>query len=103
VNRRTASHLVGAAVGLVGLGYVVRLLKTQGEAASELILSADPVALGASLALGLAGMTLIGLAWNRLLAILDRPMGTADAMRAYFVGQLGKYVPGGVWAIVGRG
>lgn len=41
-------------------------------------------------------------AWRVTLASLGTPVPMAPAARVFFVGQLGKYVPGSVWAIVGQ-
>jgi glycosyltransferase 2 family protein len=42
------------------------------------------------------------LAWRRLLADLGSPIHLAPAGGIFFVGQLGKYVPGAVWSIVAQ-
>ncbi len=42
------------------------------------------------------------LAWRALLADLGSPLPLTAAIRVMFLGQLGKYVPGGVWAIAGQ-
>jgi uncharacterized membrane protein YbhN (UPF0104 family) len=101
--RRRVARVVGTLVGLAGLYYVVRLVLDQRQEAGRLVEEVQPGLLVGALLLGLAGMTIIGLTWNLLLGALDRPLPTRVALRAYFVGQLGKYVPGGVWTIVGRG
>lgn len=41
-----------------------------------------------------------GLAWRSLLADLGSRLLLATAARVFFVGQLGKYVPGSVWPMV---
>jgi uncharacterized membrane protein YbhN (UPF0104 family) len=50
----------------------------------------------------LAGMGCSALYWRRLLGHLGAhpPLGTS--LRAYFLGQLGKYVPGKAWALALR-
>lgn len=42
------------------------------------------------------------LAWRILLADLGSPLHVAPAGGVFFVGQLGKYVPGAVWSIVAQ-
>jgi glycosyltransferase 2 family protein len=42
------------------------------------------------------------LGWRRLLADLGSPLHLAPAGGIFFVGQLGKYVPGSVWSIVAQ-
>ena len=51
----------------------------------------------------LAGMTAIAVPWRRAIQLLGDDMPTGQAIRRYFVGEIGKYVPGGVWPILGRG
>ncbi|GIW80501.1 MAG: hypothetical protein KatS3mg105_2308 [Gemmatales bacterium] len=49
-----------------------------------------------------AGMTFFALYWIRLLKRLGQHPQFLPAMRAYFVGQLGKYLPGKAWALLMR-
>ncbi|WP_460858537.1 lysylphosphatidylglycerol synthase domain-containing protein [Nocardiopsis coralliicola] len=58
-----------------------------------------PVAAVGAAALGLAGQML---AWRALLAGLGAPLPAAQAARIVFVGQLGKYLPGSVWAFAAQ-
>lgn len=39
-------------------------------------------------------------AWQHTLGALEHPIPAFDAARCYLVGQLGKYLPGSVWAFV---
>jgi hypothetical protein len=41
-------------------------------------------------------------AWRAALAGLGSPLRTRDAARIYFVGQLGKYLPGSVWPVLAQ-
>lgn len=47
-----------------------------------------------------AGVWLGPLVWQTVLADLGAPIGVRSASKIYLVGQLGKYVPGNVWAFV---
>lgn len=58
------------------------------------------LSLAGSLLLVVAGMGAAVRAWQHVLAGLDRPIPAVDAGRCYLVGQLGKYLPGSVWAFV---
>ena len=63
----------------------------------------QPVWLVASGLLYLAALSLSAVYWYRLLWIFgDRP-SFFKAYRAYFIGHLGKYVPGKAWALLLRG
>jgi uncharacterized membrane protein YbhN (UPF0104 family) len=50
----------------------------------------------------LGGLSLSALYWRRLMRHLDQPAPLPTTFRAYFVGQLGKYVPGKALALVLR-
>jgi hypothetical protein len=41
-------------------------------------------------------------AWRALLSGLGSPLATRDAARIYFIGQLGKYLPGSVWPVLAQ-
>lgn len=45
-------------------------------------------------------LTMLG--WRRMLADLDSPLAIAPAAGVFFVGQLGKYVPGSIWAVLAQ-
>ena len=57
--------------------------------------------LGAT-ACAFAGLTLTGVLWWRLLAALGSPVVPRSAASVFFVGQLGKYVPGSVWSFAAQ-
>lgn len=101
--RQRVSGLFGVVVGLVGLAFVVFRLAQDWTAVADSVAAARwPMVLGA-VGLGIFGMTTIGLNWHWML----RDLGVKEAhprssLHQYFVGQLGKYVPGGIWPIVGR-
>ncbi|MFD3688719.1 lysylphosphatidylglycerol synthase domain-containing protein [Nocardiopsis sp. NPDC058631] len=58
--------------------------------------------LPAAVVAGMAGLTAQMLAWRSLLAGLGSPLPRRAASRVMFVGQLGKYLPGSVWAFVAQ-
>ncbi len=95
--------MVGTAIGLAGLGFVVRLVLREWATLSSLLWDPHAGWLAAAVAAGLLGMTGIGLTWGVIVRRLDRGLAAREILRGYFVGQLGKYVPGGVWGVVGRG
>ena len=45
------------------------------------------------------GLTATGLLWLRLMPSLGAPLPLVDGSAIFFVGQLGKYIPGSVWSI----
>lgn len=55
-----------------------------------------------SLAAAMAGTSCLMLAWRTILTDLGSPIPVRAAGRISFVAQLGKYVPGGVWAVAAQ-
>ena len=93
--------LAGIAIGLVGLGFALYALANGWDELANADLA--PRTLAVAVFVGIAGMTTIGLNWIRIMRRESRSVRLRNGMRWYFVGQLGKYIPGGVWAILGRG
>jgi uncharacterized membrane protein YbhN (UPF0104 family) len=50
----------------------------------------------------LAGLGCMMMAWRTLLADLGSKLPVPSAIRVMFIGQLGKYVPGAVWALAAQ-
>src|SRR5258708_1681166 len=95
-----------AAVILAGVGWqFVRILSD--PALQEPGSTKSPVeVLGAWLALSaafyLAGLCFSLYFWVHLLRVLGQKPRWPMAIRAYFIGHLGKYVPGKAWALLLR-
>lgn len=102
-SRARWARAVGILIGLVGTAFVVRVLVQNREEVGTATANADWVPLVGAFIAACLGMTGIGLAWRAALRTLGARLGVLSSLRGYFVGQLGKYVPGGVWAIMGRG
>lgn len=92
----------GILIGIAGIAFVVRTIVTKRTEVSEAFSHLNGFTLIASLLLGLSAMTLIGYLWTRMLVTKGHYAPPRSAMAWYFAGQLGKYVPGGIWPIVGR-
>ncbi|WP_210438347.1 lysylphosphatidylglycerol synthase domain-containing protein [Nocardioides xinjiangensis] len=58
-----------------------------------------PSRLLAAAGLTAAGVATTGVVWRLLLRWIGSDVGPRDAAAVFFVGQLGKYVPGSVWSI----
>jgi len=52
-----------------------------------------------ALVLVLVGLFATGLLWLRVMAALGAALPLRDGLATFFVGQLGKYIPGSVWSI----
>ena len=93
---------LGLAVGVAGVVFVVRTLVSRWDEVRSAWSLLEPPGLILSVALGAAAMWWIGRAWTRLLALRGHQVPARRALAWYFTGQLGKYVPGGIWPVVGR-
>jgi uncharacterized membrane protein YbhN (UPF0104 family) len=89
--------LLAVAVGLAVYGLASRWTQVHADLAK---LAGYDVA-GAVLCV-LAGLGCMMLAWRALLADLGSPLPLPAAIRVMFIGQLGKYVPGAVWALAAQ-
>ena len=63
----------------------------------KLPLRYDWLALAGLLYLG--GLGFSAIFWHRLLRSLDQPVDGYTSFRAYYIGHLGKYLPGKAWAL----
>jgi len=102
-TRRRIAGVVGIAIGLLGLVFVAFRLAGDWPAVTNALSGAGWPMFLLAVVVGLAGMTTIGLNWHWMLRGAGAAASVPGAsLHQYFVGQLGKYVPGGVWPIVGR-
>jgi uncharacterized membrane protein YbhN (UPF0104 family) len=102
MSRSRLVNLVGIAIGVAGIAFVVNRIARDRDAIADALSSAQIGWLAVGATTGALAMAIIGVNW---LTILRRG-GTAAPWRRgmawFYVGQLGKYVPGGIWPIVGQ-
>ncbi|MFP4555107.1 MAG: lysylphosphatidylglycerol synthase domain-containing protein [Actinomycetota bacterium] len=102
-TRRRITGFIGIAIGLLGLVFVIIRLARDWDVVTDALAAARWPLVFLALVVVIAGMTIIGLNWHSMLRDAGGPSAPQRAsLHQYFVGQLGKYVPGGVWPIVGR-
>jgi len=89
--------LLVAAVGLAVYGLATQWTEVHADLAKLAWYDVTGAALCA-----IAGLGCMMLAWRALLADLGSPLPLPAATRVMFVGQLGKYVPGAVWAVAAQ-
>lgn len=97
------STAVGLVAGLLAVAFVVRALLRDRDTISDALSVASLGWIGVGLALAAAGMVAIAVPWHAVLAVLGGRMAMSQVVARYFVGELGKYIPGGVWPVLGRG
>jgi glycosyltransferase 2 family protein len=100
---RRAASWIGVLIAVAGVGFVGRELARSWDDVREAVADANPWAILLGLVVGSCGMLIIGLGWRGCLAVLGTRRPVIDTLHRYYVGQLGKYVPGGIWPVVGRG
>jgi uncharacterized membrane protein YbhN (UPF0104 family) len=87
--------VLGVSLALISLAGQWAELRTGAAQLSVGYLTAAAAAVGASLVLSL-------LSWRATLAGLGADVPLGRSARIYFVGQLGKYVPGSVWPVLAQ-
>lgn len=95
--------VLGLLIGLLGVAFVVKLVVDRWVVVQAALSSSRPFWVVLAVPTAVVGMGTVGWAWLAILRRLGHPVDQVSGFRAYYVGQLGKYVPGGVWAIMGRG
>ncbi|MGN9783632.1 lysylphosphatidylglycerol synthase domain-containing protein [Nonomuraea sp. ZG12] len=91
-------RLLRVVLALVALGFLGYALARNWDDTRAAVAQISPWAvLGAFVAV-LLGQFCMLLAWRAVLAGLGSPLPVRVAGRIMFVGQLGKYIPGAVWA-----
>ena len=94
---------LGGAIAVLAIIFVIRSLSRDWDRISDAFstMAIAPALFAAALAT--ASMTLIGMLWGLVLTERGAPTPPWTAVRWYYVGELGKYLPGGIWPVLGRG
>ncbi len=98
-----ASGVVGLLLAVVALAFVTRTLVRDREEIGDALGQATVGWLVGGFVLAVLGMTAIALPWRRALRLLGADLPFGQLVARYYLGEIGKYVPGGVWPILGRG
>jgi len=93
---QVARILVGASL----FAAVVAITAREWREVSDTLVEIGVVAIVAALALGLIGLGASAVTWRYSLRELGGALSVPAALKVYLVGQLGKYIPGSVWALV---
>jgi len=102
MNRSRLVSLVGIAIGVAGIAFVTTRIVRDRDAIADAMSSAEVGWLVVGAVAGTIAMALIGLNWLWILRHAGAAAPWRRGMAWFFVGQLGKYVPGGIWPIVGQ-
>lgn len=87
----------------VALAFVGQRMASNWDDVTDSLSEAQPAWIVAAAVLAAVGMAAIAVPWRRALHLLGGELTQADTIARYFLGELGKYLPGGLWPVVGRG
>jgi uncharacterized membrane protein YbhN (UPF0104 family) len=91
-------RLVFVAAGLIFVGRA--LLQGIHDGSFHHLTAGWVAAAGVS---AVAAMTYIAARWSTAARLVGAELPVGDAVPLYYQGEVGKYLPGAVWAVVGRG
>ena len=101
-SRRWLSLVAAIVVTGVAVWFVAATLADRWEESREALSNARPAWLVLAAVLAAAGMSWIAWTWREAARLTGGEMTSGQSLRWYVVGELGKYVPGTVWPVVGR-
>jgi uncharacterized membrane protein YbhN (UPF0104 family) len=97
------STVVGIGLGVAAVAFVVRFLARDWDEVSDSLADARPGWVLAAFAVAALAMTAIAVPWRTVLRVLGGELPLSEVIARYYVGEIGKYLPGGLWPVVGRG
>ncbi|GAA4222152.1 hypothetical protein FHR32_004169 [Streptosporangium album] len=98
LSRLRASRLLRVLLALLAVGFLAYGLARNWDATRSALSELSWWSVAGAWAAVMAGAGCMLVAWQRVVAGLGSPLPLRVAARVLFVGQLGKYVPGSVWA-----
>jgi len=85
------------------VAFIVHLLTKDWSATVDALQHARLWWLMPAILCAFAGMVILAWRWGAaIIAVGGRPSGHHRVISAFFVGEAGKYIPGAVWAMLGR-
>jgi uncharacterized membrane protein YbhN (UPF0104 family) len=87
---------------VVVVAFVAAFVAREWDAVREGLQRLDAASLAGSLAAVLVGLAAAMMSWRAVLVGLGSRLPVLAAARVFFLGQLGKYVPGSVWPVVAQ-
>lgn len=102
-SAKAASGAVGLVLAAIAIVFVARTLLRDWDQIADALEQAQPGWLVTATLIAAVGMVAIAVPWRRALHLVGGDLPLGQTVARYFVGEIGKYVPGGVWPILGRG
>ncbi len=101
-RRRIALRVIQWAIAALVLGFLVREVVRSWDRLAARSYHFDPLWLLAAAAAYIAGLAPCAWFWHQSLRAVGQRPPLRDTLRAYFVGHLGKYVPGKALVVILR-
>lgn len=106
-KRRSLRRYIPLAVGLVLMiacvAFIAKVLVEDWDRVHDQVVHASPGWLVAGLASAIAGMLVVASNWSDALRVVGARVPRRKAIPWFFAGEIGKYIPGAIWAALGRG
>lgn len=102
MNRGALRRVAGPLVLVVAVVALLVSLRGMGSDARDALRHTSVAALAGAFVAALAGLLASAQVWRVLLADLGSPLPQRPAQHIFFVGQLGKYIPGSVFAMTSQ-
>lgn len=99
-KKRLLRHIAQFVITAVFLGFIGWALAGRWSDVKDVIGNLTARSLLLSLAAAVAAVWCSFMSWRAVLADFGHRVHIKGSMRVYFVGQLGKYLPGKVWPVV---
>jgi hypothetical protein len=94
--------VLGAVFFVAAIGLLAYSVASRWNGLRGALVHLDPWSVALSLVLACAGLVAQMLSWRALLAGTGGAPPLAPSARVYFLGQLGKYLPGGAWSVLAQ-
>lgn len=98
----TRGTAVKAAFAVLAVGGLVAATVSQWSRVTETVTQVNAFEVAVATLAMVAGAYLSMLSWRAILGDLGAPLPQRDAAALFFVGQLGKYLPGSLWPVVAQ-
>lgn len=85
---------------LAAVGFGVWAVSSQWDDVVGALAAVSPLTVALAGLVGVVYVSVTMLSWRAVMTDLGSPLSVAAASRVFFVSQVGKYLPGGVWNIV---
>ena len=100
-KRKTAVNILKLSIVLVIVYFIVKTVTSEWQGVSSFEWQIQPALLIMSGIAFTAAYALLALIWRNVLALFGHHISYREAWAIYFVGNLGRYIPGKVWTIAG--